>query len=72
MKPKILTIDQLAALLGKQRSSICTDITRNPAALPPYFKLPGSRRPLWLEMTVDAWLVAQARKANALPPGAKK
>mgnify|MGYP000875209024 CR=1 FL=1 len=72
MKPKVLTIDQLAAVLGKQRSSIATDITRNPLAIPPFFKLPGSRKPLWLEDTVDAWLIAQARRANALPVTGKK
>lgn len=72
MKPKVLNIDQLAVVLGKQRSSISTDITRNPHAIPPFFKLPGSRKPLWLEDTVDAWLLTQARKANALPVAAKK
>ena len=67
MAVRILKIDDVAARVGKKRTSASTDMSRNPDALPPYFKLPGCRQPLWLEETVDAWLLAQAKKANALP-----
>lgn len=72
MAIRILKIDEVAARIGKKRASASTDMSRNPDALPPHFKLPGSRQPLWLEATVDAWLIAQAKKSNALPPGGQK
>lgn len=67
MDTRILDIDALAAKIGRKRTSISTDMVRNPAAVPPHFKLPGTKRPLWLHVTVDAWVLDQARRANALP-----
>ena len=71
MDTKILDIDALALRLGRKRASITTDMVRNPAAVPPHFKLPGTKRPLWLQATVDAWVIDQARRANALPMRAR-
>ena len=67
MDAAIIDIDGLAVLLGRKRSSIATDMVRNPAAVPPHFKLPGTKRPLWLVVTVHAWLLSHAKRANAFP-----
>lgn len=64
---KVLTAAQVAALIGKTKSSLHADMVRKPESLPPWFKLPKSRRPLWLESTVQQFLLSQAGQAGALP-----
>jgi hypothetical protein len=67
MNQSLLTTAELAAILRKSVASVNTDLTRNPAALPPSFKPPNTRTRFWLRSTVDAWLIELARKNNALP-----
>lgn len=64
---KTLTIRDLSPVLKKTEATIRSDMVRNPGSLPRWFKLPGSRRPLWLEATVEQFLQRQAAKAGALP-----
>ncbi|MBU4626341.1 DNA-binding protein [Pseudomonas sp. BF61] len=52
----LLTVDQLSAFLQKSAASIRSDVTRNPQALPPICRLPGTKRLLWRVEDVEAWL----------------
>lgn len=53
---ELLDVSQIAALLRKTVPSIRSDVSRNPLALPPRCRLPGSRRLLWRVEDVNAWL----------------
>ncbi len=52
----LLTVDQLSAFIQKSVASIRSDVTRNPQALPPICRLPGTKRLLWRVQDVEAWL----------------
>lgn len=54
----LLTVDQLSVFLQKSVASIRSDVTRNPHALPPICRLPGTKRLLWRVEDVEAWLEA--------------
>lgn len=69
---EVLTKADLAKLLNRSPATISSDMVRRPKCLPPHFKLPGSSRPLWYKPTVDAFLMALASEAGALPPNATK
>lgn len=64
---KTMNIEELAARIGKSPKTVRTDMVRRPDALPRWFKLPGARKPLWMESTVDQFLLEHAGLANALP-----
>jgi len=64
---KTISIEQLAGILHRSVATLRSDMVRNPASLPPSFKCPGSRRPLWLAATVSAFVEDLARKAGAHP-----
>jgi zona occludens toxin (predicted ATPase) len=55
---ELLDVSQIATLLRKTVPSIRSDVCRNPSALPPRCKLPGSRRLLWRAEDVSTWLAA--------------
>ncbi len=63
-----LTIDDLAEVLKRSKKSIYSDVTRNPASLPPRVIIPGSSRLLWRKETVDKWL----EEHEAKPVGRKR
>jgi len=65
VKP-LLDIDGLARLLNRGSSTILRDIRRNPEAVPPMIKLPGTRLLRWREIDVEAWLDIYAAKRNPL------
>jgi len=69
---KTLMIDEVAARLGKTKKTVHADMVRRPQSIPPWFKLPGSKKPFWLEATVDQFLLKQAARAGALPDDAKR
>jgi predicted DNA-binding transcriptional regulator AlpA len=52
----LLTAEQLSTFLQKSVASIRSDVTRNPQALPPICRLPGTKRLLWRVEDVEAWL----------------
>jgi hypothetical protein len=64
---KTLTIEELAARIGKSPRTVRTDMVRRPDSIPVWFKLPGARKALWLESTVDSFILEQAGHADALP-----
>lgn len=56
MSGDLLTVDDLAKLLHRSRTTILNDRVRNPNAVPPAIKLPGTKHLLWRREDVDAWL----------------
>ena len=52
----LLNLDDLAHLLGRSPDTIKKDLRRNPAAVPPRMKLPGTRLLRWQLMDVQAWM----------------
>lgn len=64
---QILDIHELGQLIRKSPKTIASDLTRNPDRIPPSFKLPGSKKPLWFRETVDAFLRRCAVAADAMP-----
>jgi hypothetical protein len=67
---RYLTLDDLAALLRRPRSTILKDRLRNPDAVPPAVKLPNTRHILFDYETVDRWMKAreEGQIALVLPP----
>ena len=53
---KMMTVEELSALIHRAVPSIKSDLTRKPESLPPRIKMPGSKRLLWLEQDVIDWL----------------
>ena len=64
---KTLTIDEVALRIGKSSRTVRSDMVRRPGSIPQWFKLPGAKKPLWLESTVDAFVMEHAINANAVP-----
>ena len=58
----LLTLDELAAILGRSPETIRKDIRRNPDAVPPRLQLPGTRLLRWRASDVDAWLAVNVQK----------
>lgn len=56
MATEYLKLDELASLLGRSRTTILNDRVRNPAAVPPAIKPPGTKVLLWRREDVDEWL----------------
>ena len=63
----ILTKAEVANRLGISEATLSTQMVRRPGSLPPWFKRPGGKRPLWFEETVNAFLVECALDAGAMP-----
>lgn len=57
----LLTVEQLSAYIHKSVTSIRSDVTRNPASLPPICRLPGTKRLLWRIEDVEGWLALHVR-----------
>jgi len=68
---QLLDLQQLAAVLHRPASTILSDRTRNPAAVPPAIRAPGTRRLLWREQDVERWLDThvEKREVEQLEPG---
>lgn len=64
----LLTVDQLSIYLQKSVASIRSDVTRNPLALPPICRLPGTKRLLWRVEDVEQWLAEHVVSADAIAP----
>lgn len=61
----LLTVDQLSEYLRKSVASIRSDATRNPAALPPRCRIPGTKRLLWRVEDVEHWLASHVATEEA-------
>jgi predicted DNA-binding transcriptional regulator AlpA len=53
---KLLTVSDLADILGRSPTTIRAGIHRNPASLPPPLNIPGSRLLRWRREDVERWL----------------
>ena len=60
-----LTAADIARMLGISRDTVRVYRSRFPNRLPPFFKTPGSARPLWDRAVVAAWLLDNASKYGA-------
>ena len=73
----LLSVEQLSVCLHKSVASIRSDASRNPLALPPICRLPGTKRLLWRADDVEAWLAKHVlsplpQLATSAPIGARK
>jgi hypothetical protein len=53
---RVLLISEVASILRRKPLTVAKDVSTHPERVPPYFKLPGSKTPLWREKVVYAWL----------------
>jgi len=53
---QLLTLDDLAQMLGRSPDTIKKDMRRNPDAVPPRLMLPHTRLLRWRVCDVDTWL----------------
>ena len=53
---QLLTLDDLAQMLGRSPGTIKKDMKRNPDAVPPRLVLPSTRLLRWRAVDVEAWL----------------
>jgi hypothetical protein len=53
---KTMTIEDLAPLLHRDPKTLMRDVHLRPDSLPPHLIIPHSKRILWLEQDVRAWL----------------
>ena len=53
---ELITIEELSLKIHKAKASIYSDLSRNPKSLPPYFRLPNSRRILFRLSDVEEWI----------------
>lgn len=60
----LLTISELAHVLGRSPATIKSDLSRNPAILPPRVQLPGSRQVRWREDDVQQWLAEHVERTG--------
>lgn len=73
----LLSVEQLSVCLHKSVASIRSDASRNPQALPPICRLPGTKRLLWRADDVETWLAKHVLSplpqiAPEVPTGARK
>ena len=67
MEKETMVANEVASLFGKTPKTLRYDMSRHPERLPKWFKLPGSRKPLWLRETVLEFLRSHAEQHKALP-----
>ena len=60
---RLLTIDDIARILGRSSSTIRKDIFRRPAAVPPRVRVPGTRQLRWRAVDVQNWLASHTEAA---------
>lgn len=53
---KLLDLNELAEYLGRSPDTIKKDLKRNPIAVPPRLRIPGTRLLRWRIEDVEAWL----------------
>lgn len=59
----LLTLGDLARLLGRSAETIRKDVRRKPGAVPPFVVLPGTRQMRWRPSDVQKWLDAGIKPA---------
>lgn len=53
---KTLGVDELSCLIFRATATIKNDLYRKPNSLPPRIVMPGSKKLVWLESDVQAWM----------------
>lgn len=53
---KLLTVADLAEILGRSTGTIKNQHSKNPSRLPPVCRIPGAGRLLWRREDVERWL----------------
>ena len=54
----LVSVEELSLLMHKSPSSIRSDASRNPSALPPICRLPGNKRLLWRMEDIAAFFAS--------------
>jgi len=67
MQP-LLNIGELSRLIRRAEQTIRNDLKRNPAAVPPSIRIPGSRARRWRQEAVDTWV----QSLEEAPPAVKR
>ncbi len=60
----LIDIKALAALLQRSPETLRKDMTRNPAAVPPRVRLPGTRLLRWRAADVESWLRSHVQETD--------
>lgn len=63
---KTMGVDELSHLIFRAVPTIKNDLYRKPKSLPPRIVMPGSKKLVWLEADVFAWM-EQCRQVVAVP-----
>ncbi len=53
---RLLSLEELAAILGRSPETVRRDLKRNPMAVPARLHMPGTRLLRWRPSDVQAWL----------------
>lgn len=59
-------VEELSSLIFRAVPTIKNDLSRKPSSLPPRIVMPGSKKLVWLEADVMAWL-EQCRQVSEPP-----
>lgn len=62
----LLTLDDLAQLLGRSKNTIRKNIRRNPQAVPPHLVLPHPQLLRWRATDVETWLDRRAQQPSGV------
>jgi len=65
---KLLTVTDLAELLGRSTGTIKNQHSKNPSKLPPVCRIPGAGRLLWRREDVDRWLQQHVVSFEVIAP----
>ncbi|PKO27562.1 MAG: hypothetical protein CVU36_19730 [Betaproteobacteria bacterium HGW-Betaproteobacteria-9] len=55
-KLQLLTLAEVAKLLGRRPETVRKDLIRNPGAVPPRLVIPGTRLLRWRTEDIESWL----------------
>lgn len=61
----LLTLDDLAQMLGRSKNTIRKNTRRNPQAVPPHLALPHPQLLRWRAMDVETWLDHRAQRPGS-------
>nr|WP_315232418.1 helix-turn-helix domain-containing protein [uncultured Albidiferax sp.] len=62
----LLTLDDLAQLLGRSKNTIRRAIRRNPQAVPPHLALPHPQLLRWRATDVETWLALRTQQPSSV------
>ena len=63
---KLLTVDDLAVILGRAAGTIKNQHSQNPSRLPPTCRIPGAKRLLWRREDVEQWLLQHVVRLDVI------